>query len=340
MDYTINYILDNIGIMSRQILHTFILMLDKEQQADFHERVQEELDAGNITMSDDLSAELRYLNWSAGKSKEKESHFIRNPSINGLVQTYIMKVKGTVGSARKELRRRFSYCSYDEQVIIIHTFMTGACVNDIIWCTKYLIEEDFWRESYLPILWNLWHKHSDNYALSKAIIKYADEDTIRIMISILNPAVEFERRIRTQAVIRLAKDKAINLMDFNLNPRDYIYVAAKTGRKVAQETVLEGLLFLMSQLNCEFMVRNLLSVKVLDNGEVSFQLNDKHLMWAIAKLGCADALIEFNDWLTDVIKEAITMYSIKELNIESLNKAISDVIFKKFPENFGYLLYT
>ena len=338
MEYTINYILDNIGTMSRQVLHTFILMFDEDQQSEFHCRVQEEVDAGNINMTEDLRAELSYINWSVHHTKDKETHFIRNPSISELIQTYIMKVNGTVGPARKELRRRFPYCSYDEQVIIIHTFMTGGCINDILWCAKYLIEEDYWKPSYLPTLLNLWLEHKDNYPLSKAIIKYAEEDFIKMMVSSLDPEVESERRVRTLAVVRLAKDKDINLLEFDLNPRDYIYVAAKTGRKVEQETVLEGLFHLMPKLTCEFMVRNTLVVKILENGEVSFHLKDEHLMWAIAKLECADALMEFNDWMRDVIKKANTMYNVKELGIESLDKAISDVIIEKFPENFGYLL--
>ena len=343
MEHIINYIYENCTKLDKQMLHTLVTMLDKNHKSELHFRISKAALDDKITITEELQAELDYIEWQSDYRKPKKKAWEVNLPIEIYISDYISELRGGMAKARAQMRKRFIHCSFDEQVIIINAFMQSHKVSDILWCCKYLTEDLFWRPEYLQTLLDIWDTHKDNYQLMKVLVQRADHEFFEKAVSCLNAGIERERRVRILPVLELAKDGNRNLMDFNLNPRDYLYVAAKTDRTVAKETVLEGLYYYISLVKETYLVRQYLPWTIKEDGEIVVQVKDELLMWSIAKLGAADALIEFHEWLEGVIALARTRCRVddpeSDLDLESdFDTLLFDALHTQFPENFGYLL--
>jgi len=78
--------------------------------------------------------------------------FYKNESVQQLLEWYNDAKSRKVVHARKQLCRRFEFLSYEEQCSIIEAFMNRGNVSDIVLSCKYLANDAFWKEEYLPLV--------------------------------------------------------------------------------------------------------------------------------------------------------------------------------------------
>lgn len=334
-DPTYQFILDNLFLLSKQVLHCLMMTMHDDSISDLLYDI-EELYANHRTMIPQrIQKELDYFNWYIHQHHEEaKPTFKKNESLTDLLSVYSMREKGKVVASRKEIRKRFDYCSYGEQLLIISAFMSSHIKADIEWCCRYLEEDNYWKTDYLGILQAQWEEHKDNYTLSKAIIPHLDDKGLRAMIQLLNPDNEGERKVRRTAILQLAKDLKVDLNNFNLSPSDFVYICAKTGRSVTEDYALEAIFNSVAEIIAKQYGG--FSFSYNDSHNLNIELDNKHILWSIGKLKCADALMEYAEWMINVTYTAEN--HLREDTEISPYEAIPTVLKDIFPEKFGYLL--
>ena len=71
-----------------------------------------------------------------------------NATINQLLRDFKDEKSGLIAASRLELQKRFEYQSFEDQKRIIDAFMFRTTKHDVVWCSKYLLSDWFWRDIY------------------------------------------------------------------------------------------------------------------------------------------------------------------------------------------------
>ena len=335
--YQYQFILDNLFLLPRQILHYLIMTMDDDSISDLLYDIVELYDSHHTMIPQRIEKEIDYFNWYIHQfNVESKPDFKKNASLMDLLSAYSMREKGKVVVSRKELRKRFDYCSYGEQILIISAFMDSHIKKDIEWCCRYLEEDNYWKNSYLEILYIQWEEHKDNYNLAKAIIPHLDDKGLKEMIQLLDPDNEEERKVRRAAIIQIANDTTVDLHDYNLSPSDFVYISAKTRRSVTEDNTLEAIFFTVAEIIAKQY--GVFTFTFNESHNLNIELDNKYILWAVGKLKCANALMEYAEWMINVT------YTVENHLRENKEMSPYDVIHSTlkdlFPEKFGYLLET
>lgn len=252
---------------------------------------------------------------------------IPNASINQLLSDFNNDKSGCITTSRKELQKRFDYQSFDDQKRIVDAFMTRATKHDVVWCAKYLLDDLFWRDVYFDSVEWYWGRDMDNYRLLRVIEKRASEEYLNEKIQLFENQYEgvIESKAYTWFLVRLGKDKSFVINKERLRPFQYVYICAKTGRRVSHDEANSALLQVVSDELSEGFFCNRFRRKL--DGTIVFDFGSKigHALWVVAKTGNTNALIHFNDWIKEMCRE---IEKLQTVDYENITRIISDRIFR------------
>lgn len=242
---------------------------------------------------------------------------------------------------RRQLQKRFDVQSFDDQELIIETFMKKGQKTDVVWCSKYFIEyyadtvtyqeqtfdvvgQLFWKDKYLDIVRHYWEEDMENYKLLKVILQF---DSIEYMKEKIKKLESYSDGIiddvaYPQLLIKVCEDKNYPLPKSRLTPFQLAYISAKTNRTITAEEASAAIRWVIkNELNWHFyFIRNL-------QGQIVFR-DYKYstiglTLWSLSKLGRTSVIIAFNEWIKLVVAK---LKSIKHLDKESINKTIVTLI--------------
>ena len=242
---------------------------------------------------------------------------------------------------RRELQKRFDGQSYSDQELIIETFMKKGTKTDVVWCSKYFVEDYadtvtyqdqtfdvvgqlFWKDKYLDIVRHYWEEDLENYKLLKVILQF---DSIEYMKEKIKELECYGYNIiddvaYPQLLIKVCEDASYPLPKNRLTPFQIAYISAKTNRTITEEEAVAALRWVINnELNWHFyFVRNL-------QGNIVFR-DYKYsaiglTLWSLSKLGHTSVIIAFNEWIKLVV---VKLESIKHHDKESINKTIVTLI--------------
>lgn len=238
---------------------------------------------------------------------------------------------------RRQLQKRFDVQSFDDQELIIETFMKKGQKTDVVWCSKYFIEyyadtviyqdqafdvvgQLFWKDKYLDIVKRYWEEDIENYKLLKVILQF---DSIEYMKEKINELESYSDGViddvaYPQLLIKVCEDKNYTLPKDRLTPFQIAYISAKTDRSITEEEASAALRWVINnELNWHFyFVRDL-------QGHIIFR-DYKYssiglTLWSLSKLGHISEIIAFNEWIKHVVAK---LESIKYLDRESINEIV------------------
>lgn len=242
---------------------------------------------------------------------------------------------------RRELQKRFDGQSYSDQELIIDTCMKKGQKTDVVWCSKYFVEnfadtviyqdqtfdvvgQLFWKDKYLDIVKRHWEEDIENYKLLKVILQFDSIDYMKEKIMEIESYSDgiIDDVAYPQLLIKVCEDKNYSLPKERLTPFQLAYISAKTNRTITAEEASAAIRWVISnELNWHFyFIRNL-------QGHIVFR-DYKYstiglTLWSLSKLGHTSVIIAFNEWIKLVVAK---LKSIKHLDKESINKTIVTLI--------------
>ena len=217
-----------------------------------------------------------------------ESHCVENKakkqlSINTLIKHYKNSVRGKKGTARLELRNRFDYQSFTDQMKIVRLFLKGA-KTDREWCYSKLLH--WWDESLSADLEQAWLRYKDQKCVRTA--------ALRLTEGFIKEHEEAMGELDYKSVSkRLAHDENYVIDKSRLNPLDYCFVIAHNHRHISDQDADQLLFGQIKQL--------------LLNEEHPGTYTDLHpslykfksvryMVWAFGETGNASTIIKFHLW--------------------------------------------
>lgn len=248
---------------------------------------------------------------------------------------------GKVHEARRELKKRFEAQSFADQERIIAAFMNKASKTDVVWCTKYFVENYaeivvyqgqqfdvvgymFWKDEYLDVIKRHWEYDMDNYKLLKAIVLFDSTEYLKERIRLIEAETSgiIDRPSYSSLLLKVCEDKSYQLPKARLAPPQYAYIAAKTGRNITPKEASAALVWAVnneSRWSFNFN-RNLQGHLIFRD----FKYSTLGLsLWSLSKLGYSDIIIAFNEWIKKVIAK---LESLKEIDNNVIDKTIKEMI--------------
>lgn len=218
-----------------RVLHNIINSLDEKT-----------IDALLDSCDDCLSDMYSYLRWRKSHMTLPVTDFHKNESVQQLLEWYLNQKSKKVCYARKQLCKRFDFVSYDEQCEIIEAFMNRGTISDIVLSCKYLVNDAFWKDEYLPLVEKcLEHLIVENvrsaYPMIKVIVVRSSQRYIESLIHKLDK-YNLEESFYSMTPYDLLMPLLITcdklpdeiLNNNTLTAADYVYVMAKKGLKVPE----------------------------------------------------------------------------------------------------------
>lgn len=263
-----------------------------------------------------------------------------NVPLQQLLDDFNNPRSGKVHKTRRELKKRFEAQSFSDQETIIAAFMNKASKTDVVWCSKYFVENYaeivvyqgqqfdivgymFWKDEYLDVIKRHWEHDMDNYKLLKAIVLFDSTEYLKERIRLIEaetPGI-IDRLSYSSLLLKVCEDKSYPLPKERLTPSQYAYITAKTGRNITPEDASAALVWAVNnESRWSFnYVRNLQGHLIFRDYKYStLGLS----LWSLSKLGYSDIIIAFNEWIKQVIAKLATL---KEINNDIIDKTIKDM---------------
>lgn len=264
-----------------------------------------------------------------------------NAPLQQLLDDFNNHRSGKVHEARRELKKRFEAQSFADQERIIAAFMNKASKTDVVWCSKYFVENYaetvvyqgqqfdvvgymFWKDEYLDVIKRHWKHDMDNYKLLKAIVLFDSAEYLKERIRLIEaetPGI-IDRPSYSSLLLKVCEDKSYPLPKERLTPSQYAYITAKTGRNITPEEASAALVWAVNnESRWSFnYVRNLQGHLIFRDYKYStLGLS----LWSLSKLGYSDIIIAFNEWIKKVIAR---LESLKEIDNNVIDKTIKEMI--------------
>ena len=235
--------------------------------------------------------------------KLDDKTFERNESVDTLFD-WLKTRRGWVSVIKRELKRRFDYMNWDEQVRVIRLFLFKA-KTDREWCYKRM--RRWWNDAVTEDLMACWKKYHDELA-AEIVVRYAPMDFVMQNESELARLSPTELCLRTSRLEYL--DEKLNwVKDF----REYIYVISKLKPQLSYEKQ-RNLLYRVAAIDLFYFTYNLYS-----NPGDAYQFYGNltsFLISAFGKMGCADIIMEYEKWRNDCLRVADNIISLKNWSEE------------------------
>lgn len=220
---------------------------------------------------------------------------------------------------RRQLQKRFDVQSFDDQELIIETFMKKGQKTDVVWCSKHLVENYaetvvfqgqtfntygtlFWKDEYLNVVKSYWEKDMENYKLLKVIIQFDSPEYLKRMIKTIEGNCEgvIDGVAYPGLLLKVCEDKSYPLPKGRLTPFQDAYISAKTDRTISKEEAVAALVWAANNETfwSSHFVRNLQGQLIFRD----YRYSTLGLaLWSLSKLGHTSVIISFNEWINTVI---------------------------------------
>lgn len=224
--------------------------------------------------------------------------FERNESVDTLFD-WLKTRKGWVSVIKRELKRRFDYMDWMEQVKVMRLFLFKT-KTDREWCYKRM--RRWWNDEIIEDLMACWEKYHDELA-AEAVARYAPMDFVMLHESELARLSPADLCLRTGKLEYLADDLS--------SPRklySYIHVLSKLGQRLSYDNQ-KMLLYRAVAFDLLAYAYDLFSVTT---ASYHFYGNlTSFLISAFGKMGCADIIVEYEMWRNDCLDAAESVISLK-----------------------------
>lgn len=321
------YLLDNPG-SSFDILKQLVNALPSNQLIEIRDNTTNE----NLWL---------YTNNLINPKPNKDTAKHVNAPLQQLLDEFTNSRGEQLKQTRREIQKRFDGQSYSDQELIIETFMNKGTKTDVVWCSKYFVEnfadtvtyqdqtfdvvgQLFWKDKYLDIVKRYWEADIENYKLLKVILQF---DSIEYMKEKINELESYSDGViddvaYPQLLIKVCEDKNYPLPKSRLTPFQLAYISAKTDRIITEEEATTALQWVISnELNWHFyFVRNLQGHIIFSDYKYS---TIGLILWSLSKLGHTSEIIAFNEWIKQIVNK---LESIKHIDRESINKTVVTLI--------------
>ena len=282
-----------------------------------------------------------YTNNLINPKPEKDTAKHVNAPLQQLLDEFTNSRGEHLKQTRRELQKRFDSQSFADQELIIDAFMKKGTKTDVVWCSKYFVEnfadtvtyqnqtfdvvgQLFWKDKYLDIVKRYWEEYIENYKLLKVILQF---DSIEYMKEKINELESYSDGViddvaYPQLLIKVCEDKNYPLPISRLTPFQIAYISAKTNRTITEEEASAALRWVISnELNWHFyFIRNLQGHIVFHDYKYS---TIGLTLWSLSKLGHTSVIISFNELIKEVIKK---LESMEHLDRESLQILTSQIL--------------
>lgn len=271
-----------------------------------------------------------------------------NLPLQQLLDAFAISKGEQLKSTRRELQKRFDGQSFADQELIIDTFMKKGLKTDVVWCSKYLIEEYadtitfqddtfevvgtlFWKDEYLDVVKHYWEHDMGNYKLLKVITQFDSPEYLKRKIRDIENECEgvIDGVAYPSLLLKVCEDKNYPLPKGRLTPFQYAYISAKTNRTFSEEEATATLVWAVNNETfwSSHFVRNLQGQLVFRD----YRYSTLGLaLWSLSKLGHTSVIIAFNEWIKEVIC-ALEME--KHLNHTAINDMVQGKL-DEFPNHF------
>ena len=261
---------------------------------------------------------LRELIDKRGVSLQDDKVFERNESVATLIEWLNVR-KGCASKVKSELKRRFDYMSWEEQVSVMKVMFKTKV--DRKWCYKKM--RYWWNDAFTEDLMACWEKyHEENaaevvarYAPMEFVMKYEDE------LARLAPA---------NLCLRTGK---MSYIEGKLNSEQecysYIFVLSRLKPQLEYEA-MRKLLYRVVAFDLLSYSQNLsiIGINQFYGDLTSF------LISAFGKMGCADIIVEYEKWRNECLSKANGFILLKKSTVESISLDYENAIrFKTFITN-------
>lgn len=242
-----------------------------------------------------------------------------NLPLRQLLDTFSISKGEQLKNTRRELQKRFDGQSFSDQELIIDTLMKKGLKTDVVWCSKYLIEEYadtitfqdetfevagtlFWKDEYLNVVKSYWEKDMENYKLLKVIIQFDSPEYLKRMIKTIEGNCEgvIDGVAYPGLLLKVCEDKSYPLPKGRLTPFQDAYISAKTDRTISKEEAVAALVWAANNETfwSSHFVRNLQGQLIFRD----YRYSTLGLaLWSLSKLGHTSVIISFNEWINTVI---------------------------------------
>ena len=321
------YLLDNPG-SSFDILKHLVNALSSDQLIEIRDN----------TTNEDL---WLYTNNLINPKPEKDTAKHVNAPLQQLLDIFANGRGEKLKQTRRQLQKRFDSQSFSDQELIIETFMKKGQKTDVVWCSKYFIEDYagsityqdqtfdvvgqlFWKDKYLDIVRHYWEEDMENYKLLKVILQFDSIEHMKEKILEIESYGDgfIDDVAYPQLLIKVCEDKNYTLPKNRLTPFQIAYISAKTDRSITKEEAVAALRWVISkELNWHFyFIRNLQGHIVFHDYKYS---SIGLTLWSLSKLGHTSVIISFNELIKEVIKK---LESMEHLDRESLQILTSQIL--------------
>ena len=260
-----------------------------------------------------------------------------NLPLQQLLDTFSISKGEQLKNARRELQKRFDGQSFADQELIIDAFMKKGTKTDVVWCSKYFVEEYadtitiqddtfevvgtlFWKDEYLNVVKSYWEHDMENYKLLKVITHYDSPEYLKRMIKTIESDCEgvIDGVAYPNLLLKVCEDKSYPLPKGRLTPFQYAYISAKTDRTISEEEAKAALEWAANNETFwpSHFVRNLQGQFVFRDYRYS---THGLTLWSLSKLGHTSVIISFNEWIKTV---TCALEMEKHLNHTTINDII------------------
>jgi hypothetical protein len=260
-----------------------------------------------------------YINKQINPQPEQEKTKRINPPLQQLIDTFNNSKGKQLNKVRRELQKRFDGQSFSDQELIIDTFMKKGLKTDVVWCSKYLIEEYadtitfqdetfevvgnlLWKDEYLDVVKSYWEHDIENYKLLKVITQFDSPEYLKRKIRDIENECEgiINGIAYPSLLLKVCEDKSYPLPKGRLTPFQYAYISAKTDRTISEKEAETALAWAANNETFwpSHFVRNLQGQLVFRD----YRYSTLGLaLWSLSKLGRHSVIISFNEWIKTVI---------------------------------------
>ncbi|MCQ2960269.1 MAG: hypothetical protein MJ198_08800 [Bacteroidales bacterium] len=320
-------ILDYVEKNSHEISDTVLAILQEHLPED-----------SNQNMSQRLALRIQDLKTDESKKNTSFEGVLKiNESVRKLLSSFSNLDGRKSIHARSELKKRFPFLDYAEQVKIIDAFVKKGKDIDVRWVASYLIHDVYWKDDYLDTVVKVWKQEYDNWYLTKLVALRASSSCLRDFLRIYSSQRVENKRFRYDLLAgRLAAEDSSFVIDKSqLSPMQYVFCCAKAKRSISHEEAAAGfyscILTSFNQLGWNFYT---IESAIWNMKKVTYFFN------CLQSWGMIQEIIEFNDWIlriSRVVKQK--MYQWQGMDDRSeYEKYIHQVLVPCYsPEKYGVL---
>ena len=240
-------------------------------------------------------------------------------SISTLIRHYSKGVKGKKVHARSQLKKRFEYQSFADQLKIMRLFLAGTR-TDREWCYRTMMH--WWDDALTADLEQAWINHKDTLCVKTA--------ARRLPESFIKAHQEDMGKLDYKSVCRrLAHDEHFVIDKKQLLPMDFCYVIAHNHRHITDQEA-DRLLFGQTKRILErehmprafkthfgFIVRDRMEDRVRYLPSLLYYSSVGYMIWTLGQTGNTPTIIKFHRW-HKMLQDHMPQYLAEEMNPDDM----------------------